>query len=531
MTTIYGKTPNSLLLFAHAILSGLLLNLSWAPHPYTALVFVALVPMLFVAKGFRQQPGLVFLALFTGFFVFHAGAAWWMYSSTFVGSLLAHLLNAFLPSAALVLWAVIPPKVIKPIGRGLLLVSIWLSMEWLNAVWPFAWPWFQLGHVFGAQPKWVQWYSLTSSVGGSAWVIMVNYLFFKSLSTLPKLQSGHLMVAIVTATAPILFSYLMPKVDQTTDSKTIAVVQPNIHPQREKFGGMDAGAQLDKAISLLSSAGHGTVNYVVFPETMIVEPIEESLMHESKPVRLLKAVVAEKKLDGIFTGAFTMRTKGADGHEEEKGKEVLYNSMLFISADSIQVYHKEKLVPLVEKQPLLWLFKPFRQFLESNGAYFGSYGTDNIKRYFRLDNRMAAIPLICFESAFACHPDQVPIHAFAVLVTNDGWWSSPGGYTQHLNLARIRAIERRIWVVRSANTGVSCLIDPQGEVTGAIGYGSEGLMAHEVFAASPVLLSCRSMHFMRWSALVLLLVALVMSAVDKIRTEKRVNGQKTSNNG
>jgi apolipoprotein N-acyltransferase len=50
------------------------------------------------------------------------------------------------------------------------------------------------------------------------------------------------------------------------------------------------------------------------------------------------------------------------------------------------------------------------------------------------------------------------------VITNDGWWSETPGYRQHMNYARLRAIENRKWVVRSANTGISCFIDPQGKV-------------------------------------------------------------------
>jgi apolipoprotein N-acyltransferase len=50
------------------------------------------------------------------------------------------------------------------------------------------------------------------------------------------------------------------------------------------------------------------------------------------------------------------------------------------------------------------------------------------------------------------------------VITNDGWWGNTAGYRQHENYARLRTIETRRWLIRSANTGVSCLIDPLGNV-------------------------------------------------------------------
>jgi len=51
-----------------------------------------------------------------------------------------------------------------------------------------------------------------------------------------------------------------------------------------------------------------------------------------------------------------------------------------------------------------------------------------------------------------------------VIITNDGWWGNTPGYKQHENYARLRAIETRRWIARSANTGVTCFIDPTGRI-------------------------------------------------------------------
>ena len=53
------------------------------------------------------------------------------------------------------------------------------------------------------------------------------------------------------------------------------------------------------------------------------------------------------------------------------------------------------------------------------------------------------------------------------VITNDGWWGNTPGYRQHMSYSRLRAIETRRWVVRSANTGISCFIDQYGTVLDA----------------------------------------------------------------
>lgn len=517
-----GYTPNYLSLFAIAVLGGILLNLAWAPHPFTFLVFIALGPFLFVASNFSEKPTIVFAALFFGFFVFHMSAAWWMYSSTIAGSLMAHLLNAFLPAAVLSIWGALKARLSKPFREGLLLISLWLSMEWLNAVWPLAWPWFQLGHVFGAQPQWVQWYSLTSSTGGTLWVLLVNYLIFTLIVHTPLFKFSSLVLTAITFTIPFVLIYLMPKPGSSGKVISLAVVQPNIHPQREKFGGMEASAQLERATSLLDSIRPYSADYAIFPETMIVEPIEESLIGESHHIQLIRGKMAILGLKGVFTGAFTKRSSGWHPSDDDKETDttnpyVLYNSMLYLTEGGVEVYHKQKLVPLVEKQPFLWLMRPLRRFVESSGGFFGSYGTHNEREYFLLGESVASAPLICFESAFACHPEPGEIPSFIVLITNDGWWSSSGGYLQHLNLARLRAIERRQWIARAANTGVSCLISPEGEVIYPVEYEQQGLIIGEVFATHNKEWACWVMNLIRWTALSVLIFFVLFALKYRLR--------------
>jgi apolipoprotein N-acyltransferase len=58
------------------------------------------------------------------------------------------------------------------------------------------------------------------------------------------------------------------------------------------------------------------------------------------------------------------------------------------------------------------------------------------------------------------------------IITNDGWWKNTPGHKQHMNYARLRAIETRTWVARSANTGISCFIDPTGTVINPLPYNT-----------------------------------------------------------
>ena len=351
---------------------------------------------------------------------------------------------------------------------------------------------------------------------------MVNYLIFRFIWRGPTLKISAIALIVFALAMPFALNYLLPKPGSSGNKISLAVVQPNIHPQREKFGTMDVSDQLRKAMSMLDGIAPGSIDYAIFPETMIVEPIEEALLDKSSHIQLIREKTATFGLKGVFTGAFTKRSSGWHPSDDDKVTDttnsyVLYNSLLHLTESGIEVYHKQKLVPLVEKQPFLWLMRPLRRFVESSGGFFGSYGTHNEREYFLLGDNVAVAPLICFESAFACHPEPGEIPSFIVLITNDGWWSSSGGYLQHLNLARLRAIERRQWIARAANTGISCFINPYGDIIYPVDYDKQGLIISEVYLSPGSQWACWGMNLIRWTALSVLIVFALFALKYRLR--------------
>ncbi|MCB0375164.1 MAG: apolipoprotein N-acyltransferase, partial [Sinomicrobium sp.] len=69
---------------------------------------------------------------------------------------------------------------------------------------------------------------------------------------------------------------------------------------------------------------------------------------------------------------------------------------------------------------------------------------------------------------------------FLAIITNDGWWSDTQGHKQHLSYARLRAIETRRSIARSANTGISALINRKGDIISSLPYGTGGVLAGSI---------------------------------------------------
>jgi apolipoprotein N-acyltransferase len=404
-----------------------------------------------------------------------------MYSSTIIGSLLAHIFNSAYMALVFVCWAFVCRFIHSKSAQLFMLISFWLGFEFLHHYWELAWPWFTLGHVFAAKTSWIQWYSFTGSLGGSAWVLIVNGLFYLSLMCFlnRKFRKGLLnaSLAVSLIVLPVVISFQMVSTNTSgNDAVNVLIVQPNIHPQKEKFAGMSPEKQLERAIKVMETGLKKNTDLIVFPETMLVEAVNEEQMQSSPLVGMLKESIPDGADAAILTGAFTKRTKDWDKSDSkariiDSVTFVLYNSALLIKKESISVYHKSRLVPLVEKQPFHRLMLPLRKFIERSGGFFGSYGTFNENEVFYLNDSIPLSPVICFESAFGNYTAaSAGKSSFIIIITNDGWWSSRGGYMQHLQLARLRAIESRRWVVRCANTGVSAVIDEYGNIRNEAKY-------------------------------------------------------------
>ena len=110
--------------------------------------------------------------------------------------------------------------------------------------------------------------------------------------------------------------------------------------------------------------------------------------------------------------------------------------------------------------PFPKLLDKFAEFAVSLGGIRGSLGNENKTNLFLVGNKKIK-PLICYESIYGDLKNGKS--DIIAIITNDGWWKNTVGYQQHFAYAKLRAIEQRRMVIRSANTGISGVINPKGE--------------------------------------------------------------------
>jgi apolipoprotein N-acyltransferase len=163
-----------------------------------------------------------------------------------------------------------------------------------------------------------------------------------------------------------------------------------------------------------------------------------------------------------------------------------YNSIYVIDHDGgvLSVYDKLHLVPFGE-------YLPFQDWMEKLGfvqltKVQGGFIPGTRRRTMEVPDAPRALPLICYEAIFpgnVAARDDRP--GWIVNLTNDGWFGISTGPYQHLQQARLRAIEEGLPLVRAANTGVSAVIDPLGRIVTQLGLGVEGVLDAKLPTAIP----------------------------------------------
>ncbi|MDE3200603.1 MAG: apolipoprotein N-acyltransferase [Acidobacteriota bacterium] len=152
-----------------------------------------------------------------------------------------------------------------------------------------------------------------------------------------------------------------------------------------------------------------------------------------------------------------------------------YNSALVIGADGQRVgrYDKIHLVPFGEYVP----FKNLLFFARKLTGRVSEFQRGTMRKVFRLGGHRYGI-FICYEAVFASEVRQFPRLGAEVLVnlSDDGWYGDTSAPWQHLNIARMRAIENRRWLLRDTNNGVTAVIDPYGRVRQSIPRHQVGVL-------------------------------------------------------
>ncbi|WP_231459055.1 MULTISPECIES: apolipoprotein N-acyltransferase [unclassified Pedobacter] len=472
-----------------ALLSAFLLWLAWPPMPFTTpLLLIALVPLLIALEDIskreiKKRGRAIFLTAGLTFLIWNSASIYWVYNaiSAYNGkiiaipiSLIPYGLGALLMTFAFWLFYRLSKYTSKKIAY-LGLISFYIALEYLQQTWDLAFPWMTLGNGLAGMHQLAQWYDSTGIYGGSLWILLSNIVAFEAYKKL-KSQIGYLKyrtAAIWAVIVIIPIGISLTKyynAEQKGTPSNVVVVQPNIDPY-QKFESISANEQLQILTHLSDSLGQSNTEYFIWPETALPTYDDEDRIHNSQTLQNLQNFLSKYKNGTLITGIEsikwyphkkTLSAKPRDGMFYDN-----FNSAMQVeNSANVQFYHKSKLVPGVEKMPFPKIFSFLDGVFAQLGGAVSGWGWQEEPSVLYAQSGIGAAPVVCYESLWGDWiGKQVKDGAqFIAIITNDGWWGNTSGKSQHEMYARLRAIETRRDVARSANTGISCFINQRGDI-------------------------------------------------------------------
>lgn len=376
--------------------------------------------------------------------------AWVLPLSLFVGPALLGIIYAFIPLLAR-RWRT------DAALYSLAFICIWSIVEYARGHMMTGFPWNLPGYAWMHALPVVQ----IASVIGIYGLTLLTLLW----AATPALWHVKILRVIALASFIACLAFggvrLWQNPTQQNGDYTVRIVQANI-PQTAKWEQDEQWRNLEK--HALMSERTKPATFVIWPETAVTSDLEmfpEIAQYIGQ--RLPKNSI------GIL-GALRMSEKETGGYD-------YYNGVVMLDpkANVLATYDKFHLVPFGEYIPFRdkISFTPLALALSGIGDFTAGNGNQTV----RIDDLPAFSPLVCYEvifpgavSAFDDRPD------FLVNVTNDGWYGISAGPYQHLEIARMRAVEEGLPLARAANTGVSAIIDALGRKVATQGLGSAGTL-------------------------------------------------------
>jgi apolipoprotein N-acyltransferase len=523
-----------------AVLSGLLLWAAWPPTPYsTFLLFIGLVPLLLALEDIMQSSSgnkgkRIFWTSFLGFFIWNTLCIYWVYNSLkMIGeviavplSLIPYSLGPLLMSTACWLYYKLR-YITSPLKSLAGLVAFWIAYEFLHQSWDLSFPWMNLGNGFAVSHQWVQWYEYTGVYGGTLWVLAVNILFFLAYTSYRHADKSYKLfggAALLLIALPIGISLGMySSYEEQQNPANVVVVQPNVDPYA-KYGSEPVSAQLENLIQLSDSLGQPNTEYFIWPETAIPANVNEELIRSNPYYIRIQEFLDKYKNANVLSGIESYKVYNYEATASSRATNNpneyydAFNAAVNIENSAmVQFHHKSKLVPGAEQMPFGSALSFLKPVFAQLGGSSGSYGKQDEPEVFYSQNGIGAAPVICFESIWGGYVGQYIEKGaqFIAVITNDGWWENTSGKDQHLDYAKLRAIETRRWVCRSANTGISAFINQRGDITQKTSWWKKDALKADINLNSEITFYVKYGDFIAWIGSIITILVVVWLIFSK----------------
>ncbi len=460
------------------ILSGIIMGISFPPFPLPYLIFIAFIPYLFVLQK-RGTLASISRVTYLTTFVFTLVTLYWVGSWTkeadpflMVSGVLLMFVNPalYLIPSTLYYFA---QKLFNRRTALFLLPLFWGAFEYVYTLTDLRFPWLTLGNSLPNFNLFIQIVDIIGANGLTLIILYINifiYLAFMEIKRDRKLSVRYFRIAILIFIIPIFYGVYKSINYSEADKKIkVGLIQPNLNPW-DKWSGGDINEQMDLYFELSRKAVEQDAELIVWPESAL--PVYLLSGNYPAEVERIQNFVDANKIF-LLTGMpdINFYFNSTDIPKEAKKTKsgvfyTSYNSLLFFKPEAKQIdkYGKMMLVPFGEKVPFVEEL-PFLGDLIKWQVGISSWNVGKEKTVFKM-NDIKIGGVICIESIY---PDFVSRFVdkgaeLIAVVTNDSWYGYSSGPFQHKDIAVLRAVENRRSVVRAANGGISCLIDPMGKI-------------------------------------------------------------------
>lgn len=430
-----------------AFLAGILCTLSFSPFDYSYLVFFSLAFFRLSLVDLTVKRALLRGFLF-GLGMFGLGVSW-VFVSMVVNDHSGWLLPAFMTLLYCSFWALFPAisaclfvKIqLKNHLDWLVFACVWMIVEYIRGEWVLGgFPWLQVAYSQLDSP--LSGYVPVVGVYGAGLVVtIISALMAEAL--INKKYCGWYFLVIIVLTG---VGVLIEGVQWTTisgNSITVSLVQGNI-AQKDKWALDNRNATLKQYYD--DSAAHWQSDLIIWPETAIPAYFEDVKQDYLLPL--------EQEALAHNTDIITSLP-----YKDKAGK--LFNSVLVLGKNRA-MYKKIHLLPFGEYLP----WQPVSGYiLGLMNVRLGKFSPGNIDQPLLRAAGHDFVTTICYEDAFGMqsirHIEQA---RFLVNVTNDGWFDGSIEPYQHMQIARMRALESGRYLLRVTNTGVSAIVSEKGSI-------------------------------------------------------------------
>jgi apolipoprotein N-acyltransferase len=446
--------------------SGILLFLCFPKYGLGIIAWVALVPLLFALKNVSSLRNGLILGFITGI-VSYTGILYWIvyvivnygylpyYAGIFVMLLLAAYLSIYI--------ALFAAGIVYFAGKGIHEIVIapvlWTCLEYGKSYLFTGFPWENLAYSQYLYTALIQVVDITGTYGLSFIIVLVNVIIFDIFSEKFKGTRPVAEMALCCTVMLIIFSYgylRLHQIDEklrTAESMDVTIIQGNID-QHIKWDPRFQMETINVYNELSLQKKSSRPGLMVWPETAAPFFFQEFNELRSRIVN-----IAQMSGEWLLFGgpSYLRKCTGSDDC-------ISYLNSAFLLSPAGKLtdrYDKVHLVPYGEYVPLRRMF-PFISKLAVGG---GDFHSGNGYNPLTLGNKKLGV-LICYEGIFSDASRTYKNMGVDLLVniTNDAWFGRTSAPYQHLSMTVFRAVENRLYLIRSANTGISSLIEPTGRI-------------------------------------------------------------------